>query len=49
MTNEEMLSIHGGAISASLINAVVRGFGLIVLVGQYAGSAVRRMTKKNYC
>lgn len=49
MTKEELLNVHGGAFSASLINAVVRGFSLVVLLGQYAGSAVKRMTKKNYC
>ena len=49
MTTEELKNIHGGAISASMINAIVRGVTILVTLGQYTGSAVRRITKKCYC
>ncbi|MBO4245298.1 MAG: hypothetical protein J5892_01005 [Bacilli bacterium] len=48
MTKEEMLNVKGG-ISAALISAVIRGVSVILSAGQFAGSAIRRITKKNYC
>lgn len=49
ISNEAMKNIKGGALTATMINAVMRGASILLLAGQYAGSAVRRFSKKNYC
>lgn len=50
MTKEELITVKGGAsLTASLLNAVVRGANLILQAGQYAGSAFKRLVSKNYC
>ena len=49
MDNEELMSIKGGAISASLINSIVR-FGTIILeLGRSLGTIIIRVTKKTTC
>ncbi len=49
MTNEELLTIKGGAVSAALINSIVR-FGTIILeLGRSLGTIIIRVTKKTTC
>ena len=49
MTEEELLDIKGGAISASLVNSIVR-FGTILLeIGRSLGTIIIRVTRKTPC
>ncbi len=49
LQKEELKQIYGGAISATLFNAFVRGVNTFLEVGRSLGSAVRRIFSKNVC
>ena len=49
LTNEELLLIEGGKVSAALINSVIRGASLILELGRSLGTAIRRITSKKSC
>lgn len=49
LTKEELKQICGGAISATLVNAFIRGVNTFLDVGRSFGSAIRRMLEKNVC
>ena len=49
LSNEELSNIYGGAITASLINALSRAISTTLNLGQVIGSAIRRVLSKNYC
>jgi len=42
-TKEELKQISGGGISATLVNAFIRGVNTFLDVGRSFGSAIRRM------
>lgn len=46
---KQMYEVKGGAVNYALLNAIARAASAIFTVGQAIGSAVRRMTSKNYC
>lgn len=48
-SRKELLDIQGGSISATMINAIVRGFQFLFEVGKSVGSSISRMISKNYC
>jgi len=49
MTREELNNIKGGAINASLLNAIARGLTAFYDLGTALGSALKRLKKKKYC
>ena len=50
MNNNELVLVVGGAgLSAAVINAIIRGLSFSMELGRYIGSAIYRVTKKNYC
>lgn len=49
LSEQELTSIYGGAISASLLNAFSRAMTTILELGRTVGSAIRRLYSKNYC
>lgn len=49
LTKQELLSITGGAISGTLINAFVRGINSILELGRSLGTAIRRIQLGNFC
>lgn len=50
LEKQALLQIKGGAsMSASMINAFVRGIDIIMDVGRSLGSAIRRMRDGNVC
>lgn len=49
LTKKELHSISGGAITASLLNALSRAISTTLNLGQVIGSAIRRALSKNYC
>jgi len=49
LTEQQLLKINGGAINASLLNALARAFTTTLNIGQIIGSAIRRAISKNYC
>lgn len=49
LTNEELICIRGGGISATLVNAVSRLVGTLLNLGQLVGTSIRRSISKKYC
>ena len=49
LTNEELLNISGGGITATFLNSVSRVMETLYKLGQSVGSSIRRVTAKNYC
>ncbi len=39
----------GVSVSGTLFNAIARGVTVFTDLGRYLGSAIRRITTKNYC
>ena len=46
---EEKTYYGGGGITASLVDALSRGFNVILDAGRYLGSALRRIFSHNMC
>lgn len=49
LNKDELRQICGGAISATMINAIVRGVNYFLEVGRSLGTAIRRVISKNIC
>ena len=49
LTDKQLKAINGGSISATLINAIVKGFELIIELGRSLGSSIRRVTSGKSC
>ena len=49
LNRDELLNVYGGTISATLINAIVKGFSVIVDLGKALGSAIRRAVSGKTC
>ena len=49
LTNEDLISIRGGSITATMLNAFSRAIDTILNLGQIVGSSIRRAFSKNYC
>ena len=46
---QELKQIYGGAISASMINYIVRGLDAIMEIGRSLGTAIRRLGENKLC
>ncbi len=49
LKKNELINTTGGALTASLFNAVVKGFMFIFDLGKSVGSSISRIINKNYC
>ena len=50
LKTKEMQNIKGGAgISSAVLNALMRTVSVMFSLGQAVGSAIRRVSGKNYC
>lgn len=49
LNNKELNAISGGAISASMFNAIFRGADLFLELGRSLGSALRRYLTGKFC
>lgn len=51
LLNNEMKQIKGGAsgMSSAVLNALMRTVSVMFSLGQAVGSAIRRVSGKNYC
>ena len=49
MTEEELIEITGGGISASLMNAISRGIETIYNLGRAFGTAINMIIKGKRC
>lgn len=49
LTKEELLDIKGGALTSSMMSALVKGASLLFEIGQSFGSALRRAITKTTC
>lgn len=49
LTNKELLNINGGALSATMMNALSRAATTLLKIGQTIGSSIRRFITGSYC
>lgn len=50
LANEELLQIKAGAtLSATMINAVVKGIDIVLDIGRSLGTAIRRLGDHKTC
>ena len=50
LINKEMKQIKGGSgISSAVLNALMRTVSVMFSLGQAVGTAIRRVSGKNYC
>ena len=49
LDNKELQQIVGGKVSASYLNALVRGVTFIIDLGRSLGTAIRRITSGKMC
>lgn len=49
LKNSELKNIIGGSITATFINAVVKGISLLIELGKSLGSSIRRITSGATC
>lgn len=49
LTKEELMSIVGGSLSASMISAVIRGINSFLDLGRSIGTAIRRIQNGKIC
>ena len=49
LSSEELKSINGGGITASLITALARGISTISDLGRQLGTAIRRLANGKIC
>lgn len=47
--DKELKKIIGGAISATMLSAIIRGLKLIIDFGRALGTAFRKLCSKNIC
>ena len=49
LNEKQMKSICAGALTGTLLNAILRGANIFIDVGRCFGSAIRRITSRNLC
>ncbi|MBR1414055.1 MAG: hypothetical protein IJ574_05265 [Bacilli bacterium] len=49
LNDKQLITINGGAISATYLNAIARAATVLLELGRTIGSAIRRGFSKNYC
>lgn len=49
LTNEELVLVRGGGITATLLNSLSRYMDTIFGLGQTVGSSIRRLISKKVC
>lgn len=49
LDNQTLKTIQGGAFSAALLTAIIRGFNSILDLGRSLGSAIRRIQFGKMC
>lgn len=49
LTDNELMSVSGGGISAAFISAAARLVSTVYDIGRAFGSAIRRVTSGNIC
>ncbi len=49
LKKQELLKIEGGAISAALLNGIIKGFEGLFNLGRSLGTSLRRLMTKRSC
>lgn len=49
LDKQEMLSVSGGGLTSSFINAITNAINTLYELGKETGSALRRLTNNKYC
>lgn len=47
--DQDLKCINGGSITATFINAIVKGLSLLIELGKSLGSSIRRISSGNTC
>lgn len=49
LQDKELVNIVGGAVSATMLNAIARVITTLVELGRIIGSGISRVKNNNYC
>ena len=49
LTKEESMSLYAGGITSTILNAIVKGIGVVADLGRTLGSAIRRLFDNKLC
>lgn len=49
LNKNELMAIRGGAVTATLINAIVKGLNILIELGKSVGSSIRRISSGSTC
>ena len=49
LQKEELKNIEGGAFSATMLNAIIKGFEGVFNLGRTLGSALSRLISRSHC
>ena len=49
MSNQELLNIYGGGLSASVMNILIRSVSFTLELGRTLGTVIRRKISKRIC
>lgn len=49
LSNDELINIRGGGITATLLNSISRLVETLLNLGQIVGSSIRRSVSKKVC
>lgn len=49
LTKTELNNIVGGGLSGAVLSSIIKGVSLIFDIGKSFGSALRRLSTKEYC
>ena len=49
LSQNELIKVKGGAITASWFNYLTRAVGMLFRIGRAIGSSIRRAYSHNYC
>lgn len=49
LTQQELYKVVGGTVTASFLNAIARGIGVLLDLGRSVGTAIRRIGNGSIC
>lgn len=49
LSDNELKKVNGGSITATFINAIVKGLNILIELGKSLGSSFRRITSGKTC
>lgn len=49
LNTKELMDIRGGAMNASLVSAIIKGFQFLYDLGRVVGTSIRKAISKDLC